>query len=106
MTNGEDTYSADANEQITVDTRASQFNVGQLYSNDNISLALGVGIAGGIRPHIDENGTVRRVVLMTAAPAARVAVENPYFDRVEGDVLVYMGAGRRGDQEPTGVNRR
>ena len=92
--------------KLPVSVPVTQFKVSQLYSNDDISITLGVGNAGGIRPHIDQNGAVRRVVLMTATPESRVIAENPYHDRVEGDVLIYTGAGRRGDQEPTGVNRR
>lgn len=87
-------------------TPAIQFEVGQLYSNDDISLALGVGNAGGIRPNLNDDGSVRRVVLMTAIPDAKVALENPYHDRVESGVLIYTGTGRQGDQEPTGLNRR
>ena len=82
------------------------FQVGQLYSNDAISSSLGVGNAGGVRPNLDPDGSVRRLVLMTAVPEARSAAENSYHDRVEGDVLIYTGAGRHGDQEPTGLNRR
>ena len=84
----------------------TRFEVGHLYSNDDISSSLGVGNAGGIRPHLTADGIVRRLVLMTALPKARVAVENPYHDRVEGDVLIYTGAGLQGDQEPAGLNRR
>lgn len=84
----------------------TRFEVGQFYSNDDISCSLGVGNAGGIRPHVDTDGVVRRLVLMTAVPEARVTAENPYHDRVEGDVLIYTGAGRQGDQEPAGLNRR
>src|SRR5262249_32465749 len=43
---------------------------------------------------------------MTAVHEARVAAENPYHDRVEGDVLIYTGAGLQGHQEPTGLNHR
>lgn len=84
----------------------TRFVVGQLYSNEDISCSLGVGNAGGIRPHLTADGIVRRLVLMTAVPEARVAAENPYHDRVEGDVLIYTGAGLQGDQEPAGLNHR
>jgi hypothetical protein len=89
-----------------VDKPLTSFRVGQFYSNDAISSSLGVGNAGGIRPNLNPNGLVRRLVLMTAIPEARAAAENPYHDRVEGDVLIYTGAGLHGDQEPTGRNRR
>ncbi len=84
----------------------SSFEVGQLYSNESISFLLGVGNAGGVRPNLNPDGSVRRLVLMTAIPEARVAAENPYHDRVEDDVLIYTGAGLQGDQEPAGLNRR
>jgi restriction endonuclease Mrr len=45
-------------------------------------------------------------VVLTAAPTARQASENPYHDRIEDDVLVYTGAGREGDQTLGGVNKR
>jgi hypothetical protein len=43
---------------------------------------------------------------MTSLPTARQARENPYHDRIEGDVLVYTGAGLEGDQTLAGVNKR
>jgi hypothetical protein len=43
---------------------------------------------------------------MTSVPNARQAKENPYHDRIEGDILVYTGAGREGDQTLSGVNKR
>ena len=46
----------------------TRFEVGQLYSNDDISCSLGVGNAGGIRPHLTAGALVRRLVLMTASP--------------------------------------
>lgn len=87
-------------------TGPAVFRVGELYSNDAISSHLGVGNAGGVRPNLNADGSVRRLVLLTALPTARVAAENPYHDRVEGDVLVYTGKGLRGDQQPGGLNRR
>jgi Restriction endonuclease len=89
-----------------VTTPLPPFQVGQLYSNEDISAVLGVGNAGGIRPNLNEDGTVRRLVLMTAIPDAKVVSENPYHDRIEGGVLIYTGTGLQGDQEPTGLNRR
>lgn len=46
------------------------------------------------------------MVIMTAVPNARQVAENPYHDRVEGEVLVYTGAGREGDQTLAGMNKR
>lgn len=82
------------------------FVIGHLYSNERISECLGVGNAGGIRPSLDGEGEVRRLVLMTAISTAKVEAENPYHDRIENDVLIYTGTGRQGDQQPTGLNRR
>jgi hypothetical protein len=39
-------------------------------------------------------------------PGAKIASENPYSDRIEGDVLVYTAAGREGAQGLVGVNSR
>jgi HJR/Mrr/RecB family endonuclease len=46
------------------------------------------------------------MAILTSLPSARYAAENPYHDRIEGNVLVYTGAGREGDQSLAGVNRR
>lgn len=44
---------------------------------------------------------------MTAFEATkRRQQENPYEDRIEGDVLTYTAAGKKGDQTLTGKNRR
>jgi len=85
--------------------KIKQFAVGEFYSNDDI-IALGVGNAGGIRPSTNPDGSVNRVVLLTAVPSAKNDAENPYHDRIENDILIYTGKGLRGDQEPTGVNKR
>ncbi len=82
------------------------FQVGQLYSSDDIQSALKVGNAGGVRMSIGDGGTVRRAVILTSVATARQATENPYHDRVENDILVYTGAGREGDQTLGGVNKR
>jgi HJR/Mrr/RecB family endonuclease len=71
-----------------------------------ISQSLGVGNAGGIRPNRNTDGSIRRLVLLTALPSAKIAAENPYHDRVENDILIYTGKGLRGDQEPGGLNKR
>lgn len=87
-------------------SQAKSFAVGALYSNDEISECLSVGNAGGVRPCVETGEVLRRLVLTTSLPSARQLKENPYHDRVEGDVLVYTGAGREGDQTLGGVNKR
>jgi hypothetical protein len=82
------------------------FEIGQRYSADEIQRHLEVGNAGGIRASLDAKRNVRRMVLLTALPTAKVERENPYHDRIEGDVLVYAAAGLQGDQSLAGVNRR
>lgn len=83
-----------------------QFDVGNLYSAEEIQHQLEVGNAGGIRVSLDSKRHVRRVVLLTAAPTAKIERENPYHDRIEGDVLVYSAAGLHGDQTLGGANKR
>ena len=82
------------------------FTVGHLYAHEDIYRTLQVGNAGGIRPCLGPDGAVRRVVLMTSETNSRAISENPYHDRVEGDVLVYTAAGREGQQRMAGSNRR
>jgi hypothetical protein len=80
--------------------------VGDLYTHEDVYSRLDVGNAGGIRPCVGKDGKVRRMVVMTSLPSAKVLRENPYHDRVEGDVLVYTAAGLEGRQEFSGINRR
>ncbi|MBX9682039.1 MAG: restriction endonuclease, partial [Gemmataceae bacterium] len=54
----------------------------------------------------DADGNVERLAIFTALPTARQLAENPYHDRIEGDVFVFTGAGRSGDQSVTGPNAR
>lgn len=82
------------------------FTVGELYSHEEVYKTLKVGNAGGIRPSVGKDGETRRLVVMTSHPSARIIRENPYHDRIEGDVLVYTAAGLEGDQEFSGQNRR
>jgi HJR/Mrr/RecB family endonuclease len=82
------------------------FEIGKRYTHEEVYRGLNVGNAGGVRPCLGKDGEIRRLVLMTSAPSARILSENPYHDRVEGDVLVYTAAGRRGDQGLSGINRR
>jgi HJR/Mrr/RecB family endonuclease len=82
------------------------FQVGSLYSSEEIQAGLGVGNAGGVRLSVADDGSVRRAVILTSVPTARQLSENPYHDRIEDDILVYTGAGREGDQTLAGVNKR
>ncbi len=83
------------------------FVVGQLYTNDDIRFALRVENLGGIRPSLDEQGNVRHIAIMTAAEHyRRVSRENPYHDRIEGDILLFTAQGRQGDQALAGRNKR
>ncbi len=84
----------------------STLQVGQAYSNEEIYRSLGVGNAGGIRIKASPLGHVQRAVLFTSIPTPRQLLENPYKDRIEGDVLVYTGTGRSGDQVISGPNAR
>jgi hypothetical protein len=43
---------------------------------------------------------------MTSLLDTKLIKENPYHDRIEGQVLVYTGAGRQGDQSLGGMNSR
>jgi len=85
--------------------KLNEFKVGQMYSSEEIQQSLGVGNAGGVRVAVG-NDEVRRIVIMTSVPTARQAKENPYHDRREGEILVYTGAGREGEQSLGGVNKR
>jgi hypothetical protein len=87
---------------VTLDS----FEVGKLYSNEEIYRSLSVGNAGGVRVKTDQSGKVERLVMMTSVPSARQLGENPYHDRLEGDILIYTGAGREGDQTVSGPNAR
>jgi hypothetical protein len=85
----------------------AEFVVGQLYTNDQIRFSLSVENLGGIRPALDARGNLRHIaILTTASETGRVLSENPYRDRVEGDVLTYTAQGREGDQHLRGRNKR
>jgi HJR/Mrr/RecB family endonuclease len=88
-------------------TRVSSFAVGEIYTNDQIRFALDVENLGGIRPALDASRNVRHVAVLTAGEnSGKLKTENPYHDRIEGDVLIYTAQGREGDQELTGRNKR
>lgn len=93
-------------DQLMERKAAQEFEVGNLYSNEEIFRGLEVGNAGGVRVNLSPQSKVRRLVVMTSVPSARSRSENPYHDRIEGDVLVYTGAGREGDQVISGPNAR
>lgn len=82
------------------------FRVSTLYSNEEIYKSLSVGNAGGIRVKTGASGSVERLVILTSLPTARQLAENPYHDRLEGDILIYTGAGKAGDQSVSGANAR
>src|SRR5271157_371063 len=87
--------------------RVTYFEVGETYTNDQIRFSLDLENLGGIRPSLDSSGNVRHVAIMTAAEdSGRLPTENPYHDRIEGDVLIYTAQGREGDQALTGRNKR
>ncbi|HEY2986613.1 MAG TPA: restriction endonuclease [Candidatus Binatia bacterium] len=88
-------------------TKVSSFTVGEIYTNDQIRFSLDVENLGGIRPALGPDRNVRHVAVLTAAEdSGRLRSENPYYDRIEGDVLTYTAQGREGDQELTGRNKR
>jgi len=83
------------------------FKVGDTYTNDEIRFSLDLENLGGIRPALDSSGNVRHVAVMTAAEdSGRLLTENPYRDKIEGDILVYTAQGREGDQALAGRNKR
>jgi HJR/Mrr/RecB family endonuclease len=85
----------------------SSFRVGETYSNDQIRFALDVENLGGIRPALDAKRNVRHVAILTVSDdSGRLRTENPYRDRIEGDVLIYTAQGRVGDQQLAGRNKR
>ena len=87
--------------------RIQGFQVGEIYSNDQIRFSLDVENLGGIRPALDSQGSARHVAILTAADeSGKLIAENPYNDRIEGDILVYTAQGRQGDQELRGRNKR
>ena len=82
------------------------FDVSSLYSNEQIFKSLGVGNTGGVRVRKNIDGSIKCIALFTSIPTARQIAENPYHDRMEGDTLIYTGAGRAGEQTVTGANAR
>jgi restriction system protein len=88
-------------------SQISSFKVGDTYTNDQIRFALDVENLGGIRPALDASKNVRHVAILTASDdSGKIKTDNPYHDRIEGDVLIYTAQGREGDQELRGRNKR
>ncbi len=83
------------------------FEVGETYTNDQIRFSLDLENLGGIRPSLDANRNLRHVAILTAAEnSGRLPTENPYQDRIEGNILIYTAQGREGDQSLVGRNKR
>ncbi|MEK7079467.1 MAG: restriction endonuclease [Patescibacteria group bacterium] len=80
-------------------------NVGEYYTNDQIKYAFEVANLGGIRPKL-KNGNLDFIVLITSVEKNKKIIRNPYADKIEGDILTYTGAGLKGNQEISGVNKR
>jgi hypothetical protein len=83
-----------------------ELTVGERCSNDDIFRSMEVSNAGGIRPALHANGAVKRAVIMISVQDLHGAGENPYHDRLEGDILTYTAAGKTGEQTLSGSNSR
>src|ERR1019366_6329452 len=79
--------------------------VGQLYSNEEIFKSFKVSNAGGIRLSLRDKA-ILRATIMTSVQNLHGSGENPYHDRLEGDILTYTAAGKLGQQTLAGVNSR
>ncbi len=87
--------------------KLTSFQVGETYTNDQIRFSLDLENLGGIRPSLDSSRNVRHVAIMTATEdSGRLQTENPYHDRIEGNILIYTAQGREGDQALAGRNKR
>jgi len=82
-----------------------ELTIGQLYSNDDIFRSLNLSNAGGIRVRIEADVVIRAAILTSTADF-HAAGENPYHDRLEGEILTYTAAGKVGEQTLAGMNRR
>lgn len=89
--------------QLTIPTK---LETGNYYTNDQIHYALEVGNLGGIRPKLNDNNNLDFIVLITSTEENRRKLQNPYADRIEGNVLTYTGSGLKGEQGISGVNKR
>ena len=85
----------------------NEFRTDQLYTNDQIRFSLNVENLGGIRPSVDSKKNLRHIAILTAAQESNKLIsENPYHDRIEGNILLYTAQGREGDQIISGRNKR
>lgn len=85
----------------------TKFVVGEKYTNDQIRFALNVENLGGIRPSIDAHKNLIHLAIFTTAQNYEKNIsENPYYDRIENDFLIYTAQGRTGDQAISGRNKR
>lgn len=85
----------------------TEFRVDELYTNDQIRFSLGLENLGGIRPSVSSQKLLRHLAIMTAAEeSGKLLSDNPYHDRIEGDILLYTAQGREGDQQLAGRNKR
>ena len=85
----------------------SEFVVGERYTNDQIRYTMNLENLGGIRPSVGPKRLAQYVAVLTAAETARKRKEeNPYHDRIEGDILTFTGTGREGDHQLAGKNKR
>jgi restriction endonuclease Mrr len=83
------------------------FCVDEHYTNDQIRFSLGLENLGGIRPSVNARKNLQHLAIMTTAEeSGRLLSENPYYDRIEGDILTYTAQGREGDQQLIGRNKR
>lgn len=83
------------------------FCVDEHYTNDQIRFSLGLENLGGIRPSVNARKHLQHLAIMTTAEeSGRLLSENPYYDRIEGDILTYTAQGREGDQQLIGRNKR
>jgi len=73
---------------------------GDVLSNREISRIFGVCAQRGIRYSGSLNDGIRHVVLITVLhKTPEESLRNPYNDRLEGDILLYTGEGRIGNQK-------
>lgn len=85
----------------------TEFVVGQQYTNDQISISLRIENLGGIRPSLDAGKKLRHLAIMTKLDGdEKILSENPYYDRMEGNILTFTGQGKSGDQSLVGRNKR
>jgi hypothetical protein len=82
------------------------FQLLRFIHNEEIYTSLGVGNTGGVRVQRTTTGEVKRIALFTSIPTPRQITENPYHDRLEGDILIYTGTGKAGTQTISGPNAR